>query len=151
MIPDYAEQLEIMHFTMLTVQCKKHNHNYYLLTLNNKIRECANDIPRLPRSLKSRDIKPVIVPDHQLYSLTQDSEVLHALVNISHTLGDLKLHSIPVVDLRKQAEQVPGQEHRLLSLWLNILCRSISTYPVDAENVAWDEQLKKYGCGIQYS
>lgn len=61
--------------------------------------------------LKSRDIKPVIAPDHQLYSLMQDSEVLHALVNISHTLGDLKLHSIPVVDLRKQAEQVPGQEN----------------------------------------
>lgn len=36
-------------------------------------------------------VRPIIVPDQQQCSLPQASEVLPVLVNVTHTLGDLKL------------------------------------------------------------
>lgn len=58
-------------------------------------------------------IRPVIVPDQQQYFLSQAPEVFPVLVNLRHSLGDLKLQSIPIVDLREQVQQVAGQKKNI--------------------------------------
>jgi len=56
-------------------------------------------------------VRPVVVPAQQQHSLSEDPDILPTLVHVRYTLGDLILQSNPVMYLRKQTQQVSGQEN----------------------------------------